>query len=155
MKSIDFNTNSKDVNDLVATNNFDHIYKECVDHMSTVRMKDCLNELVALQKMSKDSDQADKVSQLFISGILSGVFMNNMSKDNKNTLKKIMRNAGIPYANLIDSYNGAEKLQKLLILATGNTAADFSKFSYGKNILYKPAASFAQIPSLKNRIFSF
>ncbi len=133
LKSFEVNSKSKDVKDLIDTNNFDHVYNECRDHMFDVRVKDCLNELIALQYMAKDAEQADKVSQLFMSGILSGVFVNNLSKSNKTDLKKLMFQAGIPYAGLIEKYDGPAKIQKLLILATGTTSGDFSHFTYGNN----------------------
>lgn len=139
LKSFEVNSSSTDVKWLIDTNNFIHVYNECKDHMGDVRMKDCLNEFIALQSMAKDADQADKVSQLLMSGILSGVFVNNLSKSNKSDLKKIMFKAGIPYASLIEKYDGPAKIQQLLILATGNSTGDFSKFTYGKGKkLYRP-----------------
>ena len=85
--------------------------------MADMRVEDCLQELVALQKMAKNDKDANKVDQLFMSGILTGVFVHNLSKDNKKTLAKIMRNSSIPYAKMVTQFDAPQKLQAILSLA--------------------------------------
>lgn len=112
--------------------------------MADMRVKDCLEELIALQKMAKDPIQADKVSQLFMAGILSGVFVHNLSKDNKKSLAKLMRNSSIPYAKIVTQFDGPQRLQALLSLATGG---GFDTFTYGKDAKHYNATDFN--PTLK------
>ena len=64
----------------MATNNFEHIYSECRDHIYDLRPKDFVNELDALAGMAKDPKQSDRVIGLFMAGILSGAIGNNLSR---------------------------------------------------------------------------
>lgn len=130
MKAYSFAPGSNEVKNLTDMSNFDHVYNDCKDQMIELRMGDCLASLIALQKMAKTPDQADKVSQLFMAGILSGAFIHNLSLADRKQLANLMRNSAIPYAKLVTDFDGARKMKALLSLATGGK---FDERTYGSN----------------------
>lgn len=130
MKAYSFAPGSTEVKNLTDMSNFDHVYNDCKDQMTELRVGDCLASLIALQKMAKNPDQADKVSQLFMAGILSGAFIHNLSLADRKQLANLMRNSAIPYAKLVTDFDGARKMKALLSLATGGK---FDERTYGSN----------------------
>lgn len=132
---------SEEVKNLMATNDFEFVYRECVDHLADLRTVDFVNELIALTKMAKDPTQADRVSGLFMAGLLGKIFNNNLSRNDRGALKNAMYTMGVPYAHFIDTFYWSNMMKQLLMIATGSWAANFEKFSYTvgkKSLSYSP-----------------
>lgn len=100
--------------------------------MKSGRVEGALQALYALQKTATNEEQMDKVIELFMAGILSGLFTNNLSKKDKSDLATAMKNSSMPYAHLVTLFDGRQQLKALLELATTNNDTNgFSTFVYG------------------------
>ena len=132
VKDISADKNSESVKGLIAGNNFDHVYNECRDHISQLRVSDAVGELVALQQIASKPEEWNKVIMLMMAGILNWAFVHHIWKQTKEDLKWVFRNSSIPFPQWIEHYDGAKKIQTMLQLATAdmwsNSFLEYTKY---------------------------
>ena len=131
IQSINIEPEAEDIKRMVDWAPFTHIKLEYYNHINCFRMKDALEELVAMQQKASTPAEADEVAVAIMTGILNGAFIHHLWNDTRDALRRVCRNSGFPLTPWMEHFDAPTKIASLLSMITANEEPSFDKkFNY-------------------------
>lgn len=121
-----------DVKAQIDGGTFLHLKLEYYNHIKVFRMKDAIEELIAMQQKASTPAEADEVGVAIMTGLLNGAFVHHLSRKTRDDLRRVCRNSWFPLTPWMEYFDAPTRVASLLEMITANDGDNSfkKKFNY-------------------------